>query len=69
MLECGTVPPGRQSFAARYRGTSVWPRTLFGHKGPNKRPRRIAMPLLIPVLIGIPVVVGGGWIVYRVIAG
>jgi len=27
------------------------------------------MPLLIPVLIGIPVVVGGGWIVYRVIAG
>jgi len=27
------------------------------------------MPLLLPVLIGIPVVVGGGWVIYRVIAG
>ena len=23
------------------------------------------MPLLIPVLIGIPVVVGGGWVIYH----
>jgi hypothetical protein len=26
-----------------------------------------AMPLLIPVLVGIPVVLGGGWIIYQVI--
>jgi hypothetical protein len=29
----------------------------------------LVMPLLLPVLIGIPVVVGGGWVIYRVIAG
>ena len=23
------------------------------------------MPLLIPLLIGIPVVVGGGWVIYQ----
>jgi hypothetical protein len=28
--------------------------------------RRTNMPLLIPVLIGIPVVVGGGWVIYRI---
>jgi hypothetical protein len=31
--------------------------------------RRKAMPLLLPVLIGIPVVVGGSWVIYRVISG
>jgi hypothetical protein len=29
--------------------------------------RRIVMPLLLPVLIGIPVVVGGGWIIYKIV--
>jgi hypothetical protein len=28
--------------------------------------RRTTMPLLIPVLIGIPVVVGGSWVIYRI---
>ena len=31
-----------------------------------RRTRRTNMPLLIPVLIGIPVVVGGSWVIYRI---
>lgn len=28
------------------------------------------MPVLIvPLLVGIPVVIGGGWVIYKVIAG
>ena len=27
----------------------------------------MVMPLLLPVLIGIPVVVGGGWIIYKIV--
>jgi hypothetical protein len=30
--------------------------------------RRKTMPLLLPVLIGIPVVVGGGWIIYKIVS-
>jgi hypothetical protein len=31
-----------------------------------RRTRRTNMPLLIPVLIGVPVVVGGSWVIYRI---
>jgi hypothetical protein len=29
--------------------------------------RRTAMPFLIPVLIGIPVLFGGGWVIYQIV--
>jgi hypothetical protein len=28
---------------------------------------RTVMPLLLPILIGIPVVVGGGWVIYKIV--
>jgi hypothetical protein len=34
-----------------------------------ERTKEVVMPLLLPVLIGIPVVVGGGWVIYRIIGG
>ena len=27
--------------------------------------RRMTMPLLVPFLVGIPVVIGGGWVIYH----
>jgi hypothetical protein len=49
-------PPGeRIGHHSRYCGE---------HEG---RQRRMAMPLLLPVLIGIPVVIGGGWVIYKII--
>jgi len=33
---------------------------------PTKGQREKHMPILLPVLIGIPVVLGGGWIIYTV---
>jgi len=27
------------------------------------------MPLFLPFLIGIPVVIGGGWVIYKIVGG
>jgi hypothetical protein len=45
---------------------------LFGTQRNDERCRvgtttkECTMPLLIPVLIGFPIVVGGGWVIYRI---
>jgi hypothetical protein len=33
----------------------------------QRKKRRTVMPLLLPFLIGIPVVVGGGWVIYKIV--
>jgi hypothetical protein len=35
--------------------------------GPARTTKEIAMPLLIPVLIGIPVLFGGGYVIYQLV--
>jgi len=35
----------------------------------SQQPKEAEMPLFLPFLIGIPVVVGGGWVIYKVVAG
>jgi hypothetical protein len=57
------VPPqravaGNASGARNYRQFPA----LIHH---DKRQRGNIMPLLIPVLIGIPVVIGGGWYIFH----
>jgi hypothetical protein len=29
----------------------------------------VHMPIFLPFLIGVPVVLGGGWVIYKVISG
>jgi hypothetical protein len=31
--------------------------------------KEVAMPIFLPFLIGIPVVVGGGWVIYKIVGG
>ena len=32
-------------------------------------PEEVQMPVFLPFLIGVPVVLGGGWVIYKVVAG
>jgi hypothetical protein len=53
----------RCDYRRNCRGTSREDRRL--HTASNNSPRRNTMPLLIPILIGVPVVFGGGWVIYH----
>jgi len=40
-------------------------KAAVGYRSGKMQNKERTMPLLIPVLVGIPVVLGGGWIIYH----
>jgi hypothetical protein len=59
-LAAAVVASGTETSAARGTGSGV-----LELLGTLNNYRRNVMALLVPVLIGIPVVVGGGWVIYH----